>query len=137
MTDWKTPFEISPVGKGFKVYDGGENADTAVISIGHIGNMALQAVNGKHVSLYNMPYLKPLDEVLLDKIFGEHKRIITIEDGTLKGGLFSAVSEFAALQKYKGDIIPLGIPDRFITHGAVSELYKECGLTTEKILTLL
>jgi 1-deoxy-D-xylulose-5-phosphate synthase len=144
MTDWRTPLELLPVGKGVCVYDGGENADTAIISIGHIGNMALKAVGvdaagvgGRAVSLYNMIYLKPLDEELLRTAFAKHKRLITLENGTLKGGLFSAVSEFASLQGYKGDIIPLGIPDRFITHGTVGELQEECGLTVEKIRALI
>ncbi|MDR1973631.1 MAG: 1-deoxy-D-xylulose-5-phosphate synthase [Bacteroidales bacterium] len=137
MTDWRTPLEIQPVGKGIKVC-GSDNATTAIVSIGHIGNMALNGVgNDPRVALYNMIYLKPIDEKLLGEIFSRHKRIITLEDGTLKGGLFSAVSEFAFLNSYKGEIIPLGIPDKFISHGTVEQLYSECGLTVENILNLL
>jgi 1-deoxy-D-xylulose-5-phosphate synthase len=138
MPDWRTPFETMPIGEGVCVYNGGDKADTAIVTIGHIGNMALEAVEGRTgVSLYNMRFLKPIDEELLNDIFTRYKKVITIEDGTLKGGLFSAVSEYAQLQKYSGEIIPLGIPDKFIPHGTVSELYKDCGLTVENILPLL
>jgi 1-deoxy-D-xylulose-5-phosphate synthase len=143
MPDWETPLQTLPIGKSACVYDGGNKADTAIISIGHIGNMALTAAKeaAGRASLYNMIFLKPIDEKLLNEIFVRYKKVITIEDGTLKGGLFSAVSEYAQLQKYKGEIIPqiipLGIPDKFIPHGTVSELCKDCNLTVENILTLL
>lgn len=135
---WKTPLEVQPIGKGQCVKEG---KDVAIVSIGHIGNNALQAINqlekeSKDISvgLYNMIYLKPLDEELLHQVFQDYHAIITLEDGVLQGGLGSAVSEFATRNHYNQKILNLGIPDRFITHGSVEQLQKECGIDVEGIM---
>lgn len=141
MPRWKTPLEKQEVGKGICLKEG---THTAVLSIGHVGNHALQAIrqlektdNAPSVGLYNMIYLKPLDEELLHKVFSTYQRIITLEDGVINGGLASAVCEFAATHHYGQPIIPLGLPDRFVTHGNMSQLHKECGIDPEGILKVL
>ncbi|MCM1532227.1 MAG: 1-deoxy-D-xylulose-5-phosphate synthase [Bacteroides sp.] len=138
---WKTPLEIQPVGKGVCLQEG---RDTAILSIGHIGNNALKAIEKAQkenpklsVGLYNMIYLKPLDEALLHKVFKLYSRIITLEDGVINGGLASAVCEFAARNRYTQEIIPLGLPDRFVTHGSVEDLHKECGIDVDSIANIL
>ncbi len=138
---WKTPLEIQPVGKGVCLCEGG---DTAILSIGSIGNNARKAIEmarvqgGKECGLYNMIYLKPLDEALLHEVFKRYKRIITLEDGVINGGLASAICEFAAQNGYTTQqLIPLGLPDRFVTHGSVADLHKECGIDTESIVKMI
>lgn len=138
---WKTPLEKLEIGKGVCLLDG---CDTAVISIGHIGNNALKAIDSakeagctKSFGLYNMIFLKPLDENLLHEVFRKYKRIVTIEDGVVEGGLGSAVCEFAVSQHYTQEIVRIGVPDRFITHGSIAELQKECGLDAESISKVL
>lgn len=137
---WKTPLEIQPVGKGVCLCEGG---DTAILSIGAIGNNAKKAIemaraqSGKEFGHYNMIYLKPLDEALLHEVFKRYQRIITLEDGVINGGLASAVCEFAAQNGYTQKLIPLGLPDRFVTHGSVAELHKECGIDAESIKMIL
>ena len=137
---WKTPLEIQPVGKGVCLCEGG---DTAILSIGAIGNNAKKAIemarakSGKEFGHYNMIYLKPLDEDLLHEVFKRYKKIITLEDGVINGGLASAVCEFSAKNGYTQKLIPLGLPDRFITHGSVADLQRECGIDSDSIAHLL
>jgi 1-deoxy-D-xylulose-5-phosphate synthase len=74
-----------------------------------------------------MRFVKPLDETLLHEVFSKFDKIITVEDGTVLGGLGSAVLEFMSEHNYHAQIIRLGIPDKFIQHGTQEELYAECG----------
>jgi 1-deoxy-D-xylulose-5-phosphate synthase len=129
MPEWRTPLERIPVGKGRKLKDG---SDLAILSIGHIGNIATQAIQkleteGVSVAHYDMRFVKPLDEQLLHEIFTEHSKVITVEDGCIQGGFGSAVLEFMADHGYSAKVKRLGIPDRYIEHGTQPELWNECG----------
>jgi 1-deoxy-D-xylulose-5-phosphate synthase len=136
LTDWKKPFREIPVGKGRMIKDG---KDLAILSIGHIGNEVVKAtelltVKGISVAHYDIRYLKPIDEELLHSIFSRFDSVITVEDGTVTGGLGSAIAEFMADHNYKAKLIRLGIPDRFVEQGTVSELQRECGFDAEGIV---
>jgi 1-deoxy-D-xylulose-5-phosphate synthase len=78
-------------------------------------------------------FLKPLDEDMMHDVFKNHSKVITVEDGTILGGLGSAVQEFMSDNGYNARVIKLGIPDRFIEHGAPEELQAECGFDAEGI----
>ena len=98
----------------------------AVISIGHIGNMIIEMnaeLKLKNINLghYNLRFLKPLDEKLLNEVLTHYPIIITVEDGCLKGGMGSAVLEFSNENNYNNRIIRFGVPDKFIEHGSPSE----------------
>ena len=138
---WKTPLEVQPVGKGIRVKEG---KDAAIVSIGHIGNNGMKAIGlaedqrpGKRFGLYTRIYLNPLDEDLLNEIFEAYPLIVTLEDGVLNGGLYSAVCEFASRHRYPNPIIPAGIPDRFIQHGSIPQLQRLCGMDPESIAKVL
>lgn len=134
LQDWHTPFQKLEIGKGRCLMEG---KDIAIISIGTVGNIAQKAiskVDNISVALYDMRFLKPIDQELLHHIFQHHSRIITIEDGTINGGLGSAVAEFMAEHHYQAQMIRLGIPDKFIEHGSQQQLYKECGFDEDGIL---
>lgn len=137
LTDWKCPLEAIPVGKGRKLKEGN---DVAVISLGPIGNLATQAIakaeqaSGRSVAHYDLRFLKPLDEEMLHEIGRQFKKIITIEDGALNGGMGSAILEFMADNNYQPSIGRIGIPDKFIEHGTVPELYKLCQMDEESIV---
>ncbi len=136
MVDWKKPFQLLEVGKGRKLKDG---EDVAVLSIGHIGNYAANAINelenlGISAAHYDMRFAKPIDEKLLHEVFTKFNKVITIEDGCLMGGMGSAVLEFMADNEYTAQIKRLGIPDHFIEHGTQIELYKECGFFEEHVI---
>lgn len=127
LKDWHTPFRQLEIGKGRCLIEGD---DVAILSIGAIGNLAKKAigeVDNISVALYDMRFLKPIDEKLLHHVFHKFKRIITLEDGTIKGGLGSAVCEFMADHHYEARVCRLGIPDEFIEHGTQQQLYAECG----------
>jgi len=136
MPQWKTPFTGLAVGKGRMVRRGN---DLAIISIGPIGNTAMEACSklaekGISAALYDIRFLKPIDNELLHDIFKSFDKIITVEDGSILGGLGSAVTEFASDNNYHNKTIHrLGIPDRFIEQGTVEELHRECGIDLEGI----
>lgn len=129
MTDWRTPFERITIGTGRKIRNG---EDIAFLTIGPIGNYALDAClaleeSGISAALYDMRFVKPLDEILLHEVFGKFKHVITVEDGCIQGGMGSAVLEFMADNGYTAQVSRLGIPDQYIEHGTQDELYAECG----------
>ena len=80
-----------------------------------------------------MRFAKPLDEQLLHEVFSRYEKIITVEDGTVKGGFGSAILEFMNEHHYRVEIKILGIPDRLVEHGTPKELHRECGYDTEAI----
>lgn len=127
LKNWQTPFRELEIGKGHCLINGDK---VAILSIGSIGNMAKNAAGqfeDGSVALYDMRFLKPIDEELLHKVCSEFSKIITIEDGTITGGLGSAVLEFMATHDYHAKVRCLGIPDKFIEHGTQQQLYAECG----------
>ncbi len=136
MTEWKTPFKAIKVGTGRKVRSG---TDIAVLSIGHIGNLAAKGIDqlvadGYSVAHYDMRFVKPIDELLLHEVFGKFKHVITIEDHAIQGGMGSAVLEFMGDHGYAANIKRLGIPDRWIEHGTQPELYAECGIDDKALV---
>lgn len=134
--NWKKPFEKIEIGTGRKLSDG---KDIAILSFGKIGVFAQRAVKSlanKNISaaLFDMRFVKPLDTNLLSEVFENYKQIITIEDGTIQGGFGSAILEFMAENNYSSKVKLLGVPDKFIEHGTVEDLYKECGIDTKGIV---
>ncbi len=129
MPNWRTPLEKQAVGKGRMIADGEQ---VAILTIGHIGNYASQAMQllakeGIRPAHFDMRYVKPLDEQLLHQIFTRFDRVLTVEDGCVMGGFGSAVLEFMANHDYMARVKRLGIPDAVIEHGEQLELHRECG----------
>ncbi len=122
------------IGKGFQLQKG---TNVAVISTGTIGNNVAEALNlsanSNTISQYHFPWVKPLDEMLLHHIFKKYATIVTVEDGTIKGGFGSAIAEFAVQNNYKNKLQILGIPDTFIEHGTVEELQHICGIDVKSL----
>jgi 1-deoxy-D-xylulose-5-phosphate synthase len=136
MPEWKTPFKAIEIGTGRKLKDGEE---IALLTLGHPGNFAATAIreligDGIRPAHYDMRFVKPLDEVLLHEICQRYPKLITVEDGTVKGGFGSAVLEFMAANGYKNDLRILGIPDRLVEHGTPAELHRECGYDAAAIV---
>ena len=135
---WRdTGFTTIPVGKGQLLHDG---RDIALLTIGPVGNRGAEAVRtaeerGIHVLHYDMRFLKPLDEDIMEDVCKKAVKILTVEDGTIAGGLHDAVASYVT-EHAAGHIsvTGLGIPDKFIEQGTVKELCAECGFSTEDIL---
>ena len=135
IIDWKQPMETVEIGKGRIIREGEE---VAILSIGHHGNFVVQATEklekiGINVGHFDLRFLKPLDEEMLHHIFQNYSKIITVEDGSLQGGMGTAILEFMADHDYFKKVVRLGIPDRFIEHGTQQELYEECKYDTNSI----
>ena len=139
LHDWRCPLEEIKVGTGRKLRDGD---DVAVLSIGPIGNEVTKAIafysaegGEKSVAHYDMRFLKPIDEDILEEVGRKFKRIVTVENGVKTGGLGSAVLEWMNDHGYQPQVIRLGLPDtRFVEHGTVPELQKIVGLDAESII---
>ena len=140
LTDWKCPLEAVEIGRGRKMKDG---TDMAVITIGPVGNVAAKAIeeaeknNNCSIAHYDLRFLKPIDEEMLHEVGRRFKKVVTVEDGVLKGGMGSAVLEFMSDNGYTPTVKRLGIEDTFIQHGAVKELYAICGIDQTGIYNTL
>jgi 1-deoxy-D-xylulose-5-phosphate synthase len=133
--DWKQSFSELEIGKGRQLTEG---TDLAILSLGPIGNEVSKAVTmleKEHISAahFDMRFLKPMDGKLLSKVFARFDKVITVEDGSIVGGLGSAVIEFMNDHGYRASVRRLGIPDRFVDHGTQEELIRECGYDAEGI----
>ena len=140
LVDWKCPMQEIEIGKGRKLKEG---KDIAVITLGPIGVQAEKAIThaeqetGKSIAHYDLRFLKPLDESMLHEIGKRFKQVVTVEDGVLKGGMGSAILEFMADNEYNPQIKRIGLPDQFVQHGSVKELYHICGMDEEGIYKVL
>lgn len=138
--DWeKADAHPLPVGKGECLMKG---KGVAVLALGPVANRALEAAQ-RHKgdywvgpSVYDMRFLKPLDHDILEEV-SSYKAILTVEDGSLKGGLFGAVSEYFAARPDAPIIKGVGIPDRFVVQDTQKAQREECGLDTESLFDLL
>lgn len=130
--DWRhTGFSLIECGKGRKLRDGG---DAAVLVAGPFIEEACRAAesSGMDVAVYDMRFIKPLDrDIVLEA--AACGRIVTVEDGCVKGGLFGAVCELLAVERVECLVTPVGIPDRFVEHGTQKELRAQCGIDADGI----
>ena len=131
------PFEELPLGKGVRMLEGSK---VALICAGPVSYRAMEAADllkasgaDWNPSIYNIRYIKPLDTDLIDEACRRHSVIVTVEDGTVLGGLHGAVAEYVSAVWPSVRVIPVGIPDRYISQGTQQELREECGLTASRI----
>lgn len=136
MPEWQTPMEEVQIGQGRMVNDGEE---VAIVTIGHPGNFAQDAIaslrkEGINPAHFDMRFVKPLDDQMLEDVFSRFSKVITVEDGCIMGGFGSAVVEWMADNGYSSKVVRLGIPDRYIEHGTQKELWAECEYDTNAII---
>lgn len=135
--DWHCELEAIPVGKARQVSDG---SDVAVLSYGPLGNDVQTVIsqlreegNSLSVAHYDMRFCKPLDTEVLESVSQRFSRVVTVEDGQLAGGFGSAVLEWLSDNGKTTTVRRVGLPDRFIEHGTVSELRHIAGTDIESI----
>lgn len=146
--DWLRPFQEIRIGSGRLIKKG--NGNTVVLSVGPIGTIVEEAITEwevesqknhpeqvSSITHYDMRFIKPLDEEILQDVLKNFQRVITIEDGVREGGFGSAVLEYLSDHQFKGQVIRLGLPDQFVEHGKVQELYHIVGLDKESIKKVL
>lgn len=145
VVNWQCPLEEVPVGKGRLLKEG---RDTVVLSFGPIGVKASRAIEkaeqqaaaeGHPVQIahYDMRFVKPIDTDILEHVGQHFSRVITLEDGVVEGGFGSAVLEYLADHHYTPEVVRMGLPDKFVEHGSVPELYKIVGLDEDSIVKTL
>ncbi len=134
--------ETITIGTGERLKDG---SDMAILTVGPVADDAMRAITraerdlGLSIALYDMRFIKPLDAALLTEVLGKRCPVITIEDGTVNGGLGSAILEWMSENHRRAgvDTMPevtrLGVPDRFIPQGTPDQLHKLCGFDEESI----
>ncbi len=138
-SDWQSPMKAIEIGKGRCLREG---SDVAFVSLGFPGNDALAAADtlaneGISAAVYDMRFLKPMDEHLLDAIAAKgYRRIVTIEDGVRLGGFGEAVETY--FSEHHPDqvscISVLAIPDEFVTHGSISQLKHDCHIDLQSLV---
>ena len=135
LTEWHNEMKELPVGKGRMLCDGER---VAVLSIGHIGNnvsAAIERLHGEGINAahYDMIYLKPVDGQLVKEAIEKYDHIITVEDGTIEGGLGSAVAQLLAESSSNCTLTRLGVHDTFIDQGTVLQQHQACGIDADSI----
>ena len=135
LEDWHNEMQILPVGKGRKLADGD---DVAVLTLGPIGSdvsevLAELRAEGKAVAHYDMILLKPLAQEIMREVGENYSQVLTVEDGTLNGGLGSVVTDWLNDNGYNVRVHRLGLPDAFVTQGTVPQLYDLCGIDKPSI----
>ena len=135
--EWESADYVSlPAGKGEKMADG---AEVAVIAAGPFAYRALEAAEelraemGWSPAIYNIRYIKPIDEELLAEVAAGYDRVVTVEDGTVLGGLHGAVAEYMSAQEKPLPVHAVGIPDKYMTQATQTELRQECRLTKDEL----
>ncbi|MBQ7663740.1 MAG: 1-deoxy-D-xylulose-5-phosphate synthase [Bacteroidaceae bacterium] len=137
LLDWQCPLEEVPVGKGRLMKEG---TDLAIITLGPIGKDAAKAIAeaertlGCSIAHYDLRFLKPLDEEMLNEIGSKFGKVITIEDGVKAGGMGSAILEFFSDRGTVPHLVRLGLPDSFVPHGSVAEERRLVGLDNDSIV---
>ena len=137
---WRdVPFEALPVGRGRRLREG---SDVALLSIGTAGNFAAEAARraaaeGLSVAHYDLRFAKPLDEELLREVGLTFRRVLTVEDGAVRGGVGEAVAAFFPEHGYAVSVRTLGIGDAFVEHGTPEQLRAQCGYDADGILHVL
>lgn len=140
-TGWQdSAYEEYMPGKGTMLMAGER---IAVVAAGPVVNRAVEAAErlkvdaGSTPAVYNIRYVKPIDVELLEQLCGAFDEIVTIEDGSIIGGLYGAVAEYVSEHHNGVKVTPVAIPDRYLSQGTQAELRDECGLTTDRIEALL
>ncbi len=136
LVDWQNEPQDIPIGKG-RVLREGERL--LVLSLGPLGNNVTQAIDQMskdniHPAHVDLRFLKPFDEELLREMAVKYPIWLTVEDGTEKGGLFSAVAEFLEENGLKNVLHHLAIPDRFIAQGDIPNIYHEVGFGVDDMV---
>ena len=117
------------IGKAKKIKDG---QSVCILNFGVLMDQIDQIAEKKDYTLYDMRFIKPIDQDALEHAM-QHETIITLEDNTLLGGCGSAVGEKLHKQKFKGNLLSIGLKDEFPAHGSRNEILRQNGLDEESI----
>ncbi|MCH5219821.1 MAG: 1-deoxy-D-xylulose-5-phosphate synthase [Muribaculaceae bacterium] len=136
LPDTETPGKVLPIGKGEKLHDGDR---IALLALGPMVEIALSAADklaeeGISASVYDMIYAKPLDTDILSELTSRNIPIVTLEDGTIVGGLGSAVDDYVTGVETTSKVHKIGVKDNFVTHGSIAQLQQLCGMDVDSVV---
>lgn len=125
-------YEPIELGRGEILSQGKE---LAIFSIGKLTSMLYDVIKKKNldITLINMRFLKPLDESLVKQIIGSYRKILIVEDNTIIGGMGEKIKSIVAQINSKNSIKHIGIPDKFISHGSINDLYNIVGFDKQSL----
>lgn len=135
LKDWHNEMSELPLGRGRKLKDGDK---VAVLTLGPIGNDVADVIKslgdeGCHVAHYDMIFMRPVDESILEEVSRRFSHVITVEDGTVDGGLGSVVTEWFNNHDMNVRVHRIGVPSCFVAQGTINELRQVCGMDNESI----
>ena len=135
LTEWHNDPQVLPIGKGQMLREGEK---VLLLTLGPLGNIVRKVLDelsaeGIKPAHYDVRFLKPLDEKMLEEFASKYSVWITVEDGTEKGGLFSEMAELLENHSFSNQLLHIALPDRFVSHGDIPNLYKEVGFDEEAI----
>lgn len=135
LKDWHNEMSELPLGRGRKLKDGDK---VAVLTLGPIGNDVADVIKslgdeGCHVAHYDMIFMRPVDESILEEVGRRFSHVITVEDGTVDGGLGSVVTEWFNNHDMNVRVHRIGVPSCFVAQGTINQLRKVCGMDNESI----
>ncbi len=110
-----------------------EGTGPVILTLGTMAATALEAGRlleneGISVEIADMRFLKPLDTALIDRLSASATHIVTLEENSIIGGFGSAVADHLSEASKKTRLLRIGLPDAFVTHGSMTDLYRETGL---------
>ncbi|NHQ60118.1 1-deoxy-D-xylulose-5-phosphate synthase [Chlorobium sp. BLA1] len=125
-------FESVTIGKGQIVREG---SGLALLCIGNMTSKGIDVAEalqkeGIDASVVNMRFLKPLDTALIDEVVSRSTHLVVIEENSRIGGLGSAVIDHLNEKGLNKPVLKVALPDAFVTHGSMKELYREIGFDT-------
>ncbi len=129
------PFEKLQIGKSVVVNED-KSSDVAILSVGATFNIASKAASVVGATHIDMRFVKPLDVELLDRVAQQYRVVVVVEDGVVGGGAGSAVRDYYSAQGIVIDVRSVGLPDSFVEHASVEDLWKMCGLSVDSIVEI-
>lgn len=139
LLDWHNEPQKVEIGKG-KILREGEKV--LIASIGPLGNIVanvLDQLKSENITPahYDVRFLKPFDTSNFFEFTKQYPTIVTVEDGTEKGGLFSEIAEFLENNGLHNNLLHVAIPDKFVSHGDIPNLYREVGFDDDNLKNVI
>ena len=132
LREFRAPIET---GRSEVLY---EESQIALFALGSMVSIAekVRAVlkeQGYSVTLVNARFAAPLDEACIRRLADTHELIVTMEENVASGGLGEHVAAFVCREQLPVQLLAVSVPDQFVEHGSVGELYEMLGLDVASV----
>ena len=132
LREFRAPIET---GRSEMLY---EESQIALFALGSMVSIAEKVRDvlkeqGYSVTLVNARFAAPLDEACIRKLADTHELIVTMEENVASGGLGEHVAAFVCKEQLPVQLLAVSVPDQFVEHGSVGELYEMLGLDVASV----